>query len=289
MKFKLTLHEILKTIQVIETKSSWKLDELIQKLNFSKDHLIYILTLISDIYTIDGNLFFDYELDLENNILNFEFSEEATYINILNDAELLNLFILMSFDKNYKKLVIEDFNIQKFYEKLNNIFKQFDLGNLELNNLQNINFDNSTYIEYIKQGSTERNIYNIKPQVLKTNNDGIILEAYDILDKREKTFLVNRILNVYEKVDGEIKYRNNSKNYILEFKSKNQMVLDYLDNEYVIKKGNNFKFNFYSKNNALEFCLKFIKDIEILSPKEIIDEINYRKIKLIESLTHELN
>ena len=289
MKFKLTLHEILKTIQVIETKSSWKLDELIQKLNFSKDHLIYILTLISDIYTIDGNLFFDYELDLENNILNFEFSEEATYINILNDAELLNLFILMSFDKNYKKLVIEDFNIQKFYEKLNNIFKQFDLGNLELNNLQNINFDNSTYIEYIKQGSTERNIYNIKPQVLKTNNDGIILEAYDILDKREKTFLVNRILNVYEKVDGEIKYRNNSKNFILEFKSKNQMVLDYLDNEYVIKKGNIFKFNFYSKNNALEFCLKFIKDIEILSPKEIIDEINYRKIKLIESLTHELN
>ncbi len=35
---------------------------------------------------------------------------------------------------------------------------------------------------------------------LKTNNDGVILVAYDVTDKREKTFLVNRIVKIYQQV-----------------------------------------------------------------------------------------
>ena len=50
MKFKLNLHEILKTVQVIETKNEWKISELILLLNVTEDQLIHILSIISEIY-----------------------------------------------------------------------------------------------------------------------------------------------------------------------------------------------------------------------------------------------
>ena len=289
MKFKLNLHEILKTIQVIETKNEWKISELIILLDVTEDQLIHILSIISEIYTIDGSLFIDYELDTDKNKLKFEFSKEASHINILNDVELLNLYILMSVDKDYKNLIIENSNVKDFYIVLKNHFKQFDIENLDLINIQDIDFDNDIYIEYIKQGSTDVNIYKIKPQVIKTNNDGVVLVAYDVIDKREKTYLVNRIVKIYQQVDSDQLKIHKSENYFLEFKTSNKNVLNYLESKNNLGNNEIFKFKFYSKNNALDFCIKFIKEIQVLSPIEIIDEITERKLELLESLNHEFN
>jgi len=289
MKFKLNLHEILKTVQVIETKNEWKISELILLLNVTEDQLIHILSIISEIYTIDGSLFIDYELDTDKNKLKFEFSKEASLINILNDAELLNLYILMSVDKDYKNLINENSSVKDFYIVLKNQFKQFDIENLDLINIQDIDFDNDIYIDYIKQGSTDVSIYNIKPQVIKTNNDGVVLVAYDVTDKREKTFLVNRIVKIYEQVDSDQLELHKSENYLLEFKTSNKNVLNYLESKNNLGNNEIFKFKFYSKNNALDFCIKFIKEIKILSPRELLDEITERKLELLERLNHEFN
>jgi len=289
MKFKLNLHEILKTVQVIETKNEWKISELILLLNVTEDQLIHILSIISEIYTIDGSLFIDYELDTDKNKLKFEFSKEASLINILNDAELLNLYILMSVDKDYKNLINENSSVKDFYIVLKNQFKQFDIENLDLINIQDIDFDNDIYIEYIKQGSTDVNIYKIKPQVIKTNNDGVVLVAYDVTDKREKTYLINRIVKIYQQADSDQLKIHKSENYFLKFKTSNKNVLNYLESKNNLGNNEIFKFKFYSKNNALDFCIKFIKEIQVLSPVEIIDEISERKLELLESLNHEFN
>ena len=289
MKYKLNLHEILKTVQVIETKNIWNLDELKDLLGVTEDQLIYIFSIITDIYTIDGDLFIDYELDTKKNVLKFEFSKEASYINILNDVELLNLYILMSVDKDYKNLIIENSNVKEFFAVLKKYYKQFDIQNIEFLNIQDLNFDNVTYIEYVKQGSTDVYTYKIKPQVLKTNNDGVILVAYDVTDKREKTFLVNRIVKIYEQLESDLKEIQKTQDYILEFKTTNKNVLNYLESNNNLGNDEIYKFKFYSKNNALEFCIKFIKDIQVISPRDIIDEILKRKLELIESLNYESN
>ena len=289
MKYKLNLHEILKTVQVIETKNIWNLDELKDLLGVTEDQLIYIFSIITDIYTIDGDLFIDYELDTKKNVLKFEFSKEASYINILNDVELLNLYILMSVDKDYKNLIIENSNVKEFFAVLKKYYKQFDIQNIEVLNIQDLNFDNVTYIEYVKQGSTDVYTYKIKPQVLKTNNDGVILVAYDVTDKREKTFLVNRIVKIYEQLESDLKEIQKTQNYILEFRTTNKNVLNYLESNNNLGNDEIYKFKFYSKNNALEFCIKFIKDIQVISPRDIIDEILKRKLELLESLNYESN
>ena len=289
MKYKLNLHEILKTVQVIETKNIWNLDELKDLLGVTEDQLIYIFSIITDIYTIDGDLFIDYELDTKKNVLKFEFSKEASYINILNDVELLNLYILMSVDKDYKNLIIENSNVKEFFAVLKKHYKQIDIQNLEVLNIQDLNFDNVTYIEYVKQGSTDVYTYRIKPQVLKTNNDGVILVAYDVTDKREKTFLVNRIVKIYEQLESDLKEIQKTQNYILEFRTTNKNVLNYLESNNNLGNDEIYKFKFYSKNNALEFCIKFIKDIQVISPRDIIDEILKRKLELLESLNYESN
>ena len=289
MKYKLNLHEILKTVQVIETKNIWNLDELKDLLGVTEDQLIYIFSIITDIYTIDGDLFIDYELDTKKNVLKFEFSKEASYINILNDVELLNLYILMSVDKDYKNLIIENSNVKEFFAVLKKYYKQFDIQNIEVLNIQDLNFDNVTYIEYVKQGSTDVYTYKIKPQVLKTNNDGVILVAYDVTDKREKTFLVNRIVKIYEQLESDLKEIQKTQDYILEFKTTNKNVLNYLESNNNLGNDEIYKFKFYSKNNALEFCIKFIKDIQVISPRDIIDEILKRKLELLESLNYESN
>ena len=289
MKYKLNLHEILKTVQVIETKNIWNLDELKDLLGVTEDQLIYIFSIITDIYTIDGDLFIDYELDTKKNVLKFEFSKEASYINILNDVELLNLYILMSVDKDYKNLIIENSNVKEFFAVLKKYYKQFDIQNIEVLNIQDLNFDNVTYIEYVKQGSTDVYTYRIKPQVLKTNNDGVILVAYDVTDKREKTFLVNRIVKIYEQLESDLKEIQKTQDYILEFKTTNKNVLNYLESNNNLGNDEIYKFKFYSKNNALEFCIKFIKDIQVISPRDIIDEILKRKLELLESLNYESN
>jgi hypothetical protein len=289
MKYKLNLHEILKTVQVIETKNIWNLDELKELLGVTEDQLIYIFSIITDIYTIDGDLFIDYELDTKKNVLKFEFSKEASYINILNDVELLNLYILMSVDKDYKNLIIENSNVKEFFAVLKKYYKQFDIQNIEVLNIQDLNFDNVTYIEYVKQGSTDVYTYKIKPQVLKTNNDGVILVAYDVTDKREKTFLVNRIVKIYEQLESDLKEIQKTQDYILEFKTTNKNVLNYLESNNNLGNDEIYKFKFYSKNNALEFCIKFIKDIQVISPRDIIDEILKRKLELLESLNYESN
>ena len=289
MKYKLNLLEILKSVQVIETKNIWNLDELKELLGVTEDQLIYIFSIITDIYTIDGDLFIDYELDTKKNVLKFEFSKEASYINILNDVELLNLYILMSVDKDYKNLIIENSNVKEFFAVLKKHYKQFDIQNLEVLNIQDLNFDNVTYIEYVKQGSTDVYTYKIKPQVLKTNNDGVILVAYDVTDKREKTFLVNRIVKIYEQLESDLKEIQKTQDYILEFKTTNKNVLNYLESNNNLGNDEIYKFKFYSKNNALEFCIKFIKDIQVISPRDIIDEILKRKLELLESLNYESN
>ena len=228
-------------------------------------------------------------LILKKNVLKFEFSKEASYINILNDVELLNLYILMSVDKDYKNLIIENSNVKEFFAVLKKYYKQFDIQNIEVLNIQDLNFDNVTYIEYVKQGSTDVYTYKIKPQVLKTNNDGVILVAYDVTDKREKTFLVNRIVKIYEQLESDLKEIQKTQNYILEFRTTNKNVLNYLESNNNLGNDEIYKFKFYSKNNALEFCIKFIKDIQVISPRDIIDEILKRKLELIESLNYESN
>ncbi len=81
------------------------------------------------------------------------------------------------------------------------------------------------------------------------------------------------MLKFINKLESDLKEIQKKQDYILEFKTTNKNVLNYLESNNNLGNDEIFKFKFYSKNNALEFCIKFIKDIQVISPRDIIDEI----------------
>ncbi len=282
MNKRLNIKFIQSFLKTIKNKPLWLIDNLLLELEISEKELFYILTIVSDIYTTSGETFIDYEINEDKKEINFNLSENVSEFLSINDGELFNIFFLLSTDANLLSLQEENKSIKDFSNILANYFS---LESTDYDEPLRLPFnDQLNVIEYIKLGSTNSIFYKIKPITLKTNSDGIILEAFDVDENSIKSFLVERIVNITD--DSE---------YLESSKIKTNTIkveFDLLDENFLNKLGSRIYkcvegklyMEFYSYENALDYAIKNLLFLEVAAPSGLLNDINKRKNNLMEML-----
>ena len=282
MNKKINIKFIQSFIKTIQNKSIWSIDKLLIELKISEKELFYILKIISDVYTSSGETFIDYEINEDSKEIVFNFSENVSEFVSINDGELFNIYFLLSTDSKLLSLQEENISIKEFSNLLSRYFSLESTEHLEFTELAFK--DQLNVIEYIKLGSTNPIFYKIKPISLKSNSDGIILEALDIDESIIKTFLIERIVNITD--DAE--YLDTSKiikNTIkVEFDLLDENFLNKLGTRIYKRKGKKLFMEFYSYENALDYAIKNFMYVDISSPSELSIDIKKRKNNLMEML-----
>ena len=282
MNKKLNIKFIQSFLKTIKNKPLWLIDKLLLELEISEKELFYVLTIISDIYTTSGETFIDYEINEDRKEINFNLSENVSEFLSINDGELFNIYFLLSTDANLLSLQEENKSIKEFSNILANYFT---LESTDYEEPLRLAFnDQLNVIEYIKLGSTNSIYYKIKPITLKSNSDGIILEALDVDENLIKSFLVERIVNITD--DSE---------YLESSKIKTNTIkveFDLLDENFLNKLGSRIYkcvegklyMEFYSYENALDYAIKNLLFLEVAAPSDLLNDINKRKNNLMEML-----
>tara|TARA_B100000900_G_scaffold113996_1_gene95489 strand:+ start:1484 stop:2332 length:849 start_codon:yes stop_codon:yes gene_type:complete len=282
MNKKLNIKFIQSFLKTIKNKPLWLIDKLLLELEISEKELFYVLTIISDIYTTSGETFIDYEINEDRKEINFNLSENVSEFLSINDGELFNIYFLLSTDANLLSLQEENKSIKEFSNILANYFT---LESTDYEEPLSLAFnDQLNVIEYIKLGSTNSIYYKIKPITLKSNSDGIILEALDVDENLIKSFLVARIVNITD--DSE--YLESSKIKTNSIK----VEFDLLDENFLNKLGSRIykcvegklHMEFYSYENALDYAIKNLLFLQVAAPSELLNDINIRKNNLMEML-----
>ena len=284
MSKKIDLQLIMNVLSLVQNKEKWNLPNLSKKLNIKEKEIFYVLSVVTDIYSQQGELLIDYEYDDKNQELLFNINPSLKNIIQINDGELFNLIFLLSSNSIYKELIKNNSDVEEFF---NVVSPYFNLEILQDNNdgvFENLLFFEENIISYIKLGSTQAAFYRIQPILLTTNNDGIVLEAIDLNDEKLKTFLLNRIVDSLSIEDFRESKKSNKIEIIMKFKHTNEKVLsDINKNDYQLK-DKYVEAKFYSESNALNFIIKNYEYIEIMSPQSLINEFKRRKDKLKKKL-----
>jgi hypothetical protein len=282
MNKKLNIKFIQSFLKTIKNKPLWLIDNLLLELEISEKELFYILTIVSDVYTTSGETFIDYEINEDTKEINFNLSENIFEFLSINDGELFNIYFLLSTDANLLSLQDENKSIKEFSNILANYFT---LESTDYEEPLRLAFnDQLNVIEYIKLGSTNSIFYKIKPITLKSNSDGIILEAFDVDENSIKYFLVERIVNITD--DSEYLESSKIKTNIIE------VEFDLLDENFLNKLGSRMYkcvegklyMEFYSYENALDYAIKNLLFLQVAAPSDLLNDINKRKNNLMEML-----
>ena len=283
MSKKIDLQLIMNVLSLIQNNEKWNLPNLSKKLNIKEKEIFYVLSVVTDIYSQQGELLIDYEYDDKNQELLFNINPSLKNIIQINDGELFNLIFLLSSNSIYKELIKNNSDVEEFF---NVVSPYFNLEILQDNDgvFENLSFFEENIISYIKLGSTEAAYYRIQPILLTTNNDGIVLEAIDLNEEKLKTFLLNRIVDSLSIEDFRESKKSNKIEIIMKFTHTNEKVLsDINQNDYQLK-DKYVEAKFYSESNALNFIIKNYEYIEIMSPQSLINEFKRRKDKLKKKL-----
>ena len=282
MNKKLNIKFIQSFLKTIKNKPLWLIDNLLLELEISEKELFYILTIVSDVYTTSGETFIDYEINEDRKEINFNLSENVSEFLSINDGELFNIYFLLSTDANLLSLQDENKSIKEFSNILANYFT---LESTDHEEPLHLTFnDQLNVIEYIKLGSTNSIFYKIKPITLKSNSDGIILEALDVDENSIKSFLVERIVSITD--DSEYLESSKIKANTIE------VEFDLLDENFLNKLGSRIYkcvegklyMEFYSYENALDYAIKNLLFLQVVAPSELLNDINKRKNNLMEML-----
>lgn len=272
MSSKIDFQNILDLLSMIKQKDQWELNVLIKQLNISKKDLFYLLNVLSEIQS-DYDLFFDIKVNEDNQLITFEYSSFLEDFQTITDADLFNLYFLLKIDD----LVIEDSyknNVSDFISLLDDYI---NLDKLTKNNvpISELFSNDNLFIEYLKLGTDISTSYNIKPLTLKSNVDGIVLDALDQESLKVKSFVVSRIISINE---TEIVANNISSNSStkLEFEI-NEKYNRQNFKQKLNKSGNIYYYEFYSYENALSFAIENIEKISLLSPQALIKDLDNRK------------
>ena len=284
MSKKIDLQLVMSALSLIQNKEKWNINKLVQKLNISEKDLFYILSVITDIYSQQGELLIDYEYDDKNQELLFSFNPSLKNIIQINDGELFNLVFLLTSNSIFKELVKNNSDIEEFY---NVVSPYFNLEILDESNdgvFENLTFFEENIISYIKLGSTEETFYRIQPILLTTNTDGIVLEAIDLNEEKSKTFLINRIVDSLSIEDFRESKKSNNMEVVMKFTYLNEKVLTDINKDDYQLKNKHVEAKFYSELNAINFAIKNYENIDIISPKFLTNELKNRNDKLKKKL-----
>ena len=272
MSSKIDFQNILDLLSMIKKKDEWELNDLIKQLNITKKDLFYLLNVLSEIQS-DYDLFFDIKVNEDNQLITFEYSSFLEDFQTITDADLFNLYFLLKIDD----LAIEDSyknNVSDFISVLDDYIS---LDKLTKNNvpISELFSNDNLFIEYLKLGTDISTFYKIKPLTLKSNEDGIVLDALDQESLKVKSFVVSRIISINEKeiVANNISSNSSTK---LEFEI-NEKYNRQNFNQKLNKSGNIYYYEFYSYENALSFAIENIEKISLLSPQALIKDLDKRK------------
>ena len=271
---KINLTKVGNFISIIKLQQIWTIDELLKKVDINYDELLYLLTILSDIYSKNGEYFFDFEIDAENNKILFNNTSVINDMETVTDLELFKVYTLINIinlDLNIDTLTKNDIN--SFSKILKDAFKIYDLENENQIDSKNINLNTVTTIEYIKLGNDKPELYDVEPLLITSNLEGSVLEALDINDSKIKTFLINRIISIGDDINKKSKQKYNQNDIDVIFHVKDDSVLLKL-NKYK-KKEKLYVAKFRNKNIAIEFFIENFTSANVISPDIVkVDVMN---------------
>ena len=282
MKNKLQLQDFTFFINILKDSNKWNIDDLTKKLGKDIETIVYMLNIMSEVYSVNGENFINFEIDSSENIIFFEYSSTFKELNTITDFELFKIYNLLKSNQN---LNIQNIN-QKDY---NNFLKILDMyfdekSNIEFEDNLSIHLLTDINIEYLKIGYDDPKTYSIKPISISNNQDGNVLEAIDLIDNKVKTFLINRIIEVNELnlISSSNKEKINS--IEVKFKYKNENFSNKLDKDNTFFKDGLCIYTFRDFNVALEFFFEHFQELQIVSPNKLKIEFNKRINNLVDMI-----
>ena len=271
---KINLTKVGNFISIIKLQQIWTIDELLKKVDINYDELLYLLTILSDIYSKNGEYFFDFDIDAENNKILFNNTSVINDMETVTDLELFKVYTLINIinlDLNIDTLTKNEIN--SFSKILKDAFKIYDLENENQIDSKNINLNTVTTIEYIKLGNDKPEFYDVEPLLITSNLEGSVLEALDINDSKIKTFLINRIISIGDDINKKSKQKYKQNDVDVIFDVKDDSVLLKL-NKYK-KKEKLYVAKFRNKNIAIEFFIENFTSANVISPDIVkVDVMN---------------
>ena len=282
MKNKLQLQDFTFFINILKDSNKWKIDDLTKKLGKDIETIVYMLNIMSEVYSVNGENFIDFEIDSSENLIFFEYSSTFKELNTITDFELFKIYNLLKSNQNL--------NIQNINKKdYNNFLKILDMyfdekSNIEFEDNLSIHLLTDINIEYLKIGYDDPKTYSIKPISISNNQDGNVLEAIDLIDNKVKTFLINRIIEVNELnlISSSNKEKINS--IEVKFKYKNENFSNKLDKDNTFFKDGLCIYTFRDFNVALEFFFEHFQELQIVSPNKLKIEFNKRINHLVDMI-----
>ena len=282
MKNKLQLQDFTFFINILKDSNKWNIDDLTKKLGKDIETIVYMLNIMSEVYSVNGENFIDFEIDSSENVIFFEYSSTFKELNTITDFELFKIYNLLKSNQNL--------NIQNINKKdYNNFLKILDMyfdekSNIEFEDNLSIHLLTDINIEYLKIGYDDHKTYSIKPISISNNQDGNVLEAIDLIDNKVKTFLINRIIEVNELnlISSSNKEKINS--IEVKFKYKNENFSNKLDKDNTFFKDGLCIYTFRDFNVALEFFFEHFQELQIVSPNKLKIEFNKRINNLVDMI-----
>lgn len=282
MKNKLQLQDFTFFINILKDSNKWNIDDLTKKLGKDIETIVYMLNIMSEVYSVNGENFIDFEIDSSENLIFFEYSSTFKELNTITDFELFKIYNLLKSNQNL--------NIQNINKKdYNNFLKILDMyfdekSNIEFEDNLSIHLLTDINIEYLKIGYDYSKTYSIKPISISNNQDGNVLEAIDLIDNKVKTFLINRIIEVNELnlISSSNKEKINS--IEVKFKYKNENFSNKLDKDNTFFKDGLCIYTFRDFNVALEFFFEHFQELQIVSPNKLKIEFNKRINNLVDMI-----
>ena len=282
MKNKLQLQDFTFFINILKDSNKWNIDDLTKKLGKDIETIVYMLNIMSEVYSVNGENFIDFEIDSSENLIFFEYSSTFKELNTITDFELFKIYNLLKSNQNL--------NIQNINKKdYNNFLKILDIyfdekSNIEFEDNLSIHLLTDINIEYLKIGYDYSKTYSIKPISISNNQDGNVLEAIDLIDNKVKTFLINRIIEVNELnlISSSNKEKINS--IEVKFKYKNENFSNKLDKDNTFFKDGLCIYTFRDFNVALEFFFEHFQELQIVSPNKLKIEFNKRINNLVDMI-----
>ena len=282
MKNKLQLQDFTFFINILKDSNKWKIDDLTKKLGKDIETIVYMLNIMSEVYSVNGENFIDFEIDSSENVIFFEYSSTFKELNTITDFELFKIYNLLKSNQNL--------NIQNINKKdYNNFLKILDMyfdekSNIEFEDNLSIHLLTDINIEYLKIGYDDPKTYSIKPISISNNQDGNVLEAIDLIDNKVKTFLINRIIEVNELnlISSSNKEKINS--IEVKFKYKNENFSNKLDKDNTFFKDGLCIYTFRDFNVALDFFFEHFQELQIVSPNKLKIEFNKRINNLVDMI-----
>ena len=282
MKNKLQLQDFTFFINILKDSNKWKIDDLTKKLGKDIETIVYMLNIMSEVYSVNGENFIDFEIDSSENVIFFEYSSTFKELNTITDFELFKIYNLL---KNNQNLNIQNIN-KKDYKNFSKILDMYfdEKSNIEFEDNLSIHLLTDINIEYLKIGYDDPKTYSIKPISISNNQDGNVLEAIDLIDNKVKTFLINRIIEVNELnlISSSNKEKINS--IEVKFKYKNENFSNKLDKDNTFFKDGLCIYTFRDFNVALEFFFEHFQELQIVSPNKLKIEFNKRINHLVDMI-----